>query len=83
VRSLGAWIIPLGGIAGLIVGILVAGILNSDCNTAAEAYWGCTHYNPGRLGLVGAGGGALLGVFVWGPWHDESRSADEDPPGRV
>ena len=80
-RSLGAWIVPLGGIAGLVVGVVVAGILNSDCNTAAEAYWGCTHYDSGRLGLVGAGGGALLGIFVWGPWYD-ARPADEDPEPR-
>ena len=57
---------------------MIAGILNSDCNTAAEAYWRCTHYDPGRLGLVGAGGGALLGIFVWGPWHD--GRAEDDPP---
>ena len=81
-RSLGAWIIPLAGIAGVVVGVVVAGILNSDCNTAAEAYLGCTHYNPGRLGLVGAGGGVLLGIFVWGPWHDDARAADEEPPAQ-
>jgi len=81
VRSLGAWIVPLGGIAGLVIGVLIAGILNADCNTAAEAYAGCTHYQPGRLAFVGAAGGVVLGIFVWAPWHDDGGAADESAPG--
>ena len=83
-RSLGAWILPVAGIAGVVIGVVVAGILNADCNTASEAYLGCVHYDPGRLGLMGAGGGVLLGILVWSPWHDEARrAADDDPPGQT
>jgi hypothetical protein len=80
VRSLGAWIVPLGGSTGVVLGVLIARILNADCNTAAEAYSGCTHYDPGRLAVVGAAGGVLLGIFAWGPWHHDARPVDDDPP---
>jgi hypothetical protein len=67
VRTLGAFVVPVGGVAGAVVGVMVAGVLNSDCNSEFEAYWGCTHYNPGQLALLGAAVGAFLGIVAWGP----------------
>jgi hypothetical protein len=83
-----AAVVGVVAVVGAFLGLAVASIYNSNCDSLTEAFVGCQRLEPGPTAAIGAGigffVGAIAALLVWAAHGDdgdpvERRRRRRDP----